>query len=86
MLSIETFRIGQGPSLQRTYPPPPSLALCGRARRAWISPTRKSLFIYKKGKWSNRLIFLERDGQFLSVNGQIRVFNGQKVVENLVKN
>jgi hypothetical protein len=51
----------------------------GRARRRSF----ERLFKYKKEERLNSLIYLDRDGQFLSENGQFVVVNGQKTVAKL---
>jgi hypothetical protein len=52
---------------------------------AVVGPRTKAVFKYKKGEWLNRLKSLDRDGQFLSENGQIVVFDGQKCLAILVE-
>ena len=42
-------------------------------------------FKYKKEKLRNTLIYLGRDGQFLSKIGQFVVFNSQKNIAKLVE-
>ena len=53
----------------------------GRARRRSFQRP----FKYKKEERLNTLIYLDRDGQFLSENGQFVVFNGQKTVAKLAE-
>jgi len=53
----------------------------GRARRRSFERP----FKYKKEKPRNSLIYLNRDGQFLSENGQFLVFNGQKNIAKLAE-
>jgi hypothetical protein len=53
----------------------------GRARRRSFERP----FKYKKEEPLKALIYINRDGQFLSENGQFVVVNGQKAVANLAE-
>jgi hypothetical protein len=53
----------------------------GRARRRKFDGP----FKYKKEKPFNPLIYLDRDGQFLSEHGQFVVVNGQKLLAKLAE-
>ena len=55
-------------------------SVLGARRRSFERP-----FKYKKEKPRNSLIYLNRDGQFLSENGQFLVFNGQKNIAKLAE-
>jgi hypothetical protein len=47
--------------------------------------SKRGRFKYKKEEGGNRLILLDRDGQFLSELGQHLVVNGQKLLVILVE-
>jgi len=53
----------------------------GRARRRSFDRP----FKYKKEEPLNTLIYLDRDGQFLSENGQFVVVNGQITIAKLAE-